>query len=125
MSITSRNNLKTEFISGTAATQAKFNDLIDSSYNTSDDSILIGPLGMTGSNGLVGPSGATSYNGLIGPGIPGNQVYPGLWISPGPTPALPSSVGSTGQVVFDTANAAFYICLSTNNWIQVKGSTSF
>jgi hypothetical protein len=59
MSIESRNTLKTGFVAGTAATQSKFADFIDSAYNRSDDSLVLGPTGINGTYGLLGPTGGT------------------------------------------------------------------
>ena len=53
MSIASRNTLKTGFVAGTAATATKFADLIDSAFNRNDDSLELGPTGMTGATGSV------------------------------------------------------------------------
>jgi len=134
MSIKSRNDLKTQFVSGTAATQDKFNDVFDSSYNRNDDSLLHGPIGQTGTNGLVGPSGVTSYNGLIGPsgatfnngliGPDGNTHYLGLWLDlSGPIPATSGATGSTGQVVI--SGTSVYICNSINSWIVIGATATF
>jgi len=108
MSIKSRNELKTQFVSGTAATQDKFNDIFDSSYNRNDDSVLQGPIGQTATNGLVGPAGPTHYTGL--------------WIDAlaptGPTGATAS--GATGQVIFE--GSAMYICTGLNTWTKFTQS---
>jgi hypothetical protein len=108
MSIKSRNQLKTQFVSGTAATQDKFNDVFDSSYNRNDDFLLQGPLGQTGANGLVGPTGATHYTGL--------------WIdtlaSTGPTGA--TAPGATGQVIFE--GSSMYICTGLDTWTKFTQS---
>lgn len=98
MSIISRNSLKASFVSGTAATQTKFDDLFDSMFNKNDDSLLEGPVGMTG--------------------------IKGLWLdetSGAPTGA--TSIGSTGQVVLDGPDV--YICNATDSWIKITGATSF
>ena len=134
MSSKSRINLKTEFVSGTAATQTKFEDLIDSSFNTYEDSVLLGPTGQTGTNGLVGPSGVTSYNGLIGPSGPGfdngllgptgSVHYLGLWLDlSGPIPATSGATGSTGQVVI--SGTSVYVCNSINSWILIGATATF
>jgi hypothetical protein len=122
MSTKSRINLKNDFVSGTAATQSKFEDLIDSSYNTYQDSVLLGPSGQTGTNGLVGPSGVTSYNGLKGPD--GATHYLGLWLDQsGATPGSSASTGSTGQVVI--SGTSVYICGGLNSWILIGATTTF
>lgn len=134
MSSKSRINLKLEFVSGTAATQTKFENIIDSSYNTSEDSILLGPIGQTGNRGLVGPIGLTSYNGLIGPGgtafnngllgPTGPTHYLGLWLDlTGSTPGSSAATGSTGQVII--SGTSIYICKSTNSWILIGATTTF
>ena len=133
MSSKSRINLKNEFVSGTAATQSKFEDLIDSSFNTYDDSVLVGPVGLTGTNGLVGPSGATHYNGLLGPdgathykgllGPDGATHYIGLWLSDNASPTGPTAPGSTGQVII--SGTSIYICSSLDNWILIGATSIF
>ena len=115
-------NLKTAFESGTAATQSKFEDLIDSSYNTTNDSVLMGPIGLTGTRGLVGPTGVTSYNGVKGPD--GATHYLGLWLDQsGSTPGSSASTGSTGQVVI--SGTAVYVCGGLNSWILIGATTTF
>jgi hypothetical protein len=122
MSSKSRINLKTEFVSGTAATQTKFENLIDSSYNTNEDSVLMGPIGLTGTKGLVGPTGTTSYNGVKGPD--GATHYLGLWLDQsGATPGSSASTGSTGQVVI--SGTAVYVCSGLNSWILIGATTTF
>jgi hypothetical protein len=134
MSSKSRINLKTAFASGTAATQSKFEDLIDSSFNTYQDSVLLGPSGQTGTNGLVGPVGVTSYNGLIGPsgsafnngllGPTGATHYLGLWLDlSGATPGSSAATGSTGQVVI--SGTSVYVCGGLNSWILIGATTTF
>lgn len=92
MSIISRNALKAEFISGTAATADKFADVFDSHYNRNDDSILAGPIGLTGTKGL--------WYGTIGA-----------------TPTTLSATGSTGQ--FATDGNFAYFCYAQNQWIAL------
>jgi hypothetical protein len=122
MSSKSRINLKSEFVSGTAATQSKFEDLIDSSYNTYQDSVLLGPSGQTGTNGLVGPAGVTSYNGVKGPD--GATHYLGLWLDQsGATPGSSASTGATGQVVI--SGTSIYVCGGLNSWILIGATTTF
>jgi hypothetical protein len=134
MSIKNRNTLKAEFVSGTAATSSKFDDIFDSHFNKYEDSVLAGPLGLTGTNGLVGPAGATFYNGLVGPagatfytgliGPGGATSYIGLWLdSTSAIPAGYTANGATGQVII--GGTAMYICTSTNNWLKFIGSTGF
>lgn len=134
MSSITRITLKTQFAAGTAATATKFGNLIDSAYNTNEDSVLIGPIGLTGTNGLVGPSGATHYNGLIGPsgathyngiiGPVGATHYTGLWLDLiGSTPGTAGSAGSTGQVIISGSDV--YICKGLNSWILIGATTTF
>ena len=122
MAIKNRTQLKSEFVSGTAATSSKFDDIFDSHFNKYEDSVLAGPSGLTGTNGLVGPSGATFYNGIIGPA--GATFYNGLWLdSVSAAPVGPTSTGVSGQIV--VSGTSIYICYSTNNWIKVAGAISF
>jgi hypothetical protein len=90
MSILSRNALKAEFISGTAATESKFGDLFDSSYNKNDDSVILGPTGITGSYGLW-------FNTI------------------GATPVSLSATGATGQIA--ASSEGFWVCVAQNTWI--------
>lgn len=134
MAIQNRTQLKSNFVSGTAATASKFDDIFDSHFNKYDDSVLAGPIGQTGTNGLIGPSGNTFYNGLIGPsgstfykgllGPIGSTHYSGLWIDDTASiPAGSTATGSTGQIV--VSGTSVYICYSTNNWIKLQGLTAF
>ena len=108
MAIKTRNTLKGLFAAGTAATQSKFDDLFDSHFNKGEDSILNGPVGLTGQNGLLGPSGATFYNGLLGrTGVTG--------------PTASYSAGTTGEVILD--GTAAYIHTGTV-WFKITGATS-
>ena len=122
MSQKSKLSLKSEFVSGTAATSAKFEDLIDSAYNKVDDSILYGPLGTTGKYGLLGPTGGT-YNGLIGPA--GTDFFVGLFVG-NSTPTGPTSSGATGQVsiVIGTTVSFLYVHNGTV-WTRFVGATSW
>jgi hypothetical protein len=104
MSIKNVNDLKNEFVSGTAATPDKFADLIDSAYNKANDSVLLGPIGQTGQNGLLGPTGSVFYNGLW---------YEYIGGSSGPIGATDS--GKPGQI-FANENG-LWICISEDNWI--------
>jgi hypothetical protein len=95
MSIISRNSLKSKFVSGTAATQSKFDDLFDSSYNKNDDSVLLGPTGITGAYGL--------------------------WFTNlGSTPTSLSATGSTGQVA--SGASGLWLCIAQNTWILLPSS---
>jgi hypothetical protein len=126
MSNKSRINLKNEFTSGTPASEEKFVDLIDSSYNVNDDSVLMGPIGITGSNGLVGPAGATHYNGLIGPD--GATHYIGLWMDYDSTPPTgPTATGEPGQVIYEDGPSGpyLYICVTENTWIRITAEDTF
>lgn len=104
MSVVNRSTLKTEFTTGTAATQQKFADMIDSSYNVFEDSILLGPSGSTGKYGLLGPTGGT---------------YIGLYVAPY-SAGFTGSSGATGQVVF--LNYDMYV-FSGVNWIKFGGTS--
>lgn len=120
MAIKTRNTLKGLFAAGTAATQSKFDDLFDSHFNKGEDSILNGPVGLTGQNGLLGPSGATFYNGLLGPS--GATFQTGLWLRTGVTgPTASYSAGTTGEVILD--GTAAYIHTGTV-WFKITGATS-
>jgi hypothetical protein len=124
MSIKSRNDLKAEFVSGTAATEQKFENIFDSHYNRYEDSVMIGPMGVTGSYGLLGPDGGT-YNGVLGPA--GSTFYNGLWLSTGSTPGSSAAAGSTGEVVFGSIGATgvdMYIN-DGSKWIKFSGTTDF
>ena len=100
MSIISRNALKAEFISGTAATQQKFEDVFDSSYNKNDDSVLIGPVGMTGTLGL--------------------------WFSSATAPGSSSSSGLTGQTILGSSGPTAYMYVHNGTqWFKFEGSASF
>jgi hypothetical protein len=126
MSQKSRINLKEDFSSGSFITEDKFADLIDSSFNTNDDSVLYGPLGLTGTNGLVGPAGATHYNGLVGPD--GATHYIGLWMDfLSPAPTGPSSIGEPGQTIYvdGPSGPYLYICINENTWIKVSVEDTF
>jgi hypothetical protein len=105
MSILSRNSLKAEFISGTAATSSKFGDIIDSSYNKNDDSLVLGPTGMTGVYGLLGPTGGT---------------YMGMYVSPYYA-GFTGSSGQTGQTIFISADMYVF---SGVNWIKFGGTSA-
>jgi|688.fasta_scaffold912711_1 hypothetical protein len=122
MSIKSRNSLKIDFAAGTAATSNKFEDLIDSTLNKNEDSLLNGPIGLTGTNGLIGPSGSTFYNGLVGPDTEEHQL--GLWLSLGASaPVGPTAEGIVGNVI--VSEDSMYICYETNSWLKIAGSTAF
>jgi len=102
MSIKSRNDLKLEFVSGTAATQDKFADVFDSHFNKESDSVLEGPLGMTGTKGL--------------------------WLdSTSAAPSGPSANGEQGQIIYESGPSAsyLYICIATNSWIRVLAEDTF
>jgi hypothetical protein len=111
MSVINRNNLKAEFQDGNMATEGYFADLIDSSYNRAEDSILMGPLGLTGKFGLLGPTGGTTY---------------GMHIISGPIPLSPTAAGSTAQVVLKSVGASgaeMYIH-NGNQWFYISSSGS-
>jgi len=97
MSIKGRTDLKSEFEHGKAATAEKFEDLIDSSFNRYEDSILAGPIGMTGTLGL--------------------------WLSESIAPTGSTSTGTPGE--FIVSGTAVYICHALNSWIKISGETQF
>jgi len=104
MSIESRNTLKTGFVAGTAATQSKFADFIDSAYNRSDDSLVLGPTGINGTYGLLGPTGGT---------------YMGMYICPFYA-GFTGASGRTGQTIFD--GYTMYV-FSGSNWVKFGGTS--
>jgi hypothetical protein len=126
MSIKNRNTLKSEFVSGTAATSSKFDDIFDSHFNKYEDSVLAGPLGLTGTNGLVGPDGATFFNGLIGPGgttfhngllgPDGETSYNGVWYTIiNDVPGSTGATGIAGQISADING--IWVCYEDNKWV--------
>lgn len=134
MAIKNRTQLKSSFVSGTAATATKFDDIFDSHFNKYEDSVLSGPSGLTGNNGILGPSGSTFFNGMIGPsgnifhngiiGPAGSTHYYGFWLDGmASVPYGPTANGVFGQII--VSGTSIYICYSTNNWIKVAGNTSF
>jgi len=111
MSIKSVIDLKTEFATGNRATSDSFGDLIDSSYNKNDDSLLKGPLGLTGKYGLQGPTGGTYFGGFV---------------SLGSTPGSSAATGSTGQMVFETSGATGYLYIHNGTrWFKFTGLSEF
>lgn len=111
MSIISRNAIKSKFETGKQATQANFEDLIDSSYNRSDDSVLLGPIGITGSYGLLGPTGGTHI---------------GLHLIGGSGPTGSTSLGSTGQVYIGSSGPTANLFIHNGTqWFKFVGSISF
>lgn len=133
--IKGRNALKAEFVSGTAATEDKFKDVFDSHYNRYEDSVLMGPIGLTGKyglqgptggtfNGLLGPAGSTFYNGLMGPN--GATHYSGIWLSTRDVPVGPTADGLKGELVFGSTGATvdMYIHNGTQ-WFKFSGNTTF
>ena len=126
MSIKSRNTLKSEFVAGTAATADKFADIFDSHFNKYEDSVLAGPVGLTGTNGLIGPDGATFFNGLLGPdgatffngliGPDGATSYNGIWYNVIDTvPGSTTSTGKVGQLCAD--DNGIWVCYAENQWV--------
>jgi hypothetical protein len=110
--MSSRSDLKNSFSTGNQATPAIFANLIDSTYNTTEDSLLLGPVGYTGSYGLIGPIGGT---------------YVGLFISSKTENPTPSSPGILGETFFSVngPTAYGYFCIGTDTWIRLPGSTAF
>jgi hypothetical protein len=104
MSIQSRNTLKTGFVAGTAATQSKFADIIDSAFNRNDDSLVLGPTGITGTYGLLGPTGGT---------------YMGMYVCPAYA-GFTGASGITGQTVFQGYDMFVF---SGVNWVKFGGTS--
>ena len=110
MIITS-NELKAEFSNGNQATEESFGNLIDSMYIKSEDSLLLGPLGLTGNYGLLGPSGGTHI---------------GLYLSGSTAPTGYTASGSTGQVIISITGGTGYVYLHNGNqWLKIEASASF
>ena len=124
MSIKNRNTLKNLFLNGSMATEDNFADMIDSPYNRAEDSVLMGPLGVTGTYGLIGPTGGT-YNGVKGPA--GSTHFYGLFLSTSATaPMSPKSAGITGEVYFDTTGATAYTFIYDGSvWIRIVGDVNW
>lgn len=109
MAITSRATNKTNFASGTAATGDKFVNLFDSMYSKYDDSVMLGPVGVSGLYGLIGPTGGTHYG-----------VYP----SGGSAPTGSSASGYTGQfIVAATGGTVFGYFHDGVQWYRFAGAT--
>ena len=106
------NALKALFSIGEQATEDSFTDLIDSSYNKSEDSILLGPLGLTGRYGLLGPTGGT---------------YLGLYLSGKTGPLGPTDAGATGETVLykDGGNAVYVYIHNGSRWFRFDGVYDF
>jgi hypothetical protein len=111
MSVINRNNLKAEFQDGNMATESYFTDLIDSSYNRAEDSLLVGPVGMTGKFGLLGPTGGT---------------YVGSYIIVTP-PTAYNAPGSTGQIAFRNTGStgADMFMHNGTQWYRFSGTRTF
>jgi hypothetical protein len=122
MSIQTRSTLKAGFTSGSQATSEKFDNLIDSAYNKSEDSLLFGPLGLTGNYGLLGPSGGTNY-GLLGPS---GGTYIGFYLYGSTAPTGSTASGSTGQVIISITGGSGSLYLHNGSqWFVLPGLTSF
>jgi hypothetical protein len=122
MSVKNRNTLKSAFSNGLMATEENFEDLIDSPYSRAEDSVLMGPVGITGTFGLIGPTGGT-YNGLIGPS--GSTYYIGLFLGT-TAPTGPSSSGRSGEVIFDSIGATPYVYIHNGvSWFRLVGATNW
>jgi hypothetical protein len=129
MSHLNNSDLKALFISGTAATPAKFASLIDSSWNViQNDNILLGPTSATANAFGYYVPGYTGTTGFV----PGYTAYTGLWGLVGPTGSanglwyeflndvpvgLTGTTGVTGQIYADTN--ALYICLGSGEWLSI------
>ena len=117
MSAKGRDAIKADFVSGTAATEDKFVDLVDSARNMVDDYLMLAASGHTGTYGMVGPTGGTA-NGLVGP--TGATFYTGMYlVAP---PAGPTSAGNAYQVA--AAGGTFYFH-DGDYWNAVAGTTAF
>lgn len=130
MSHLNNTDLKALFVSGTAATPAKFASLIDSSWNIiQNDNVLLGPTSATANAFGYYIEG---YTGSTGAWIPGYTAYTGLWGLVGPTGSanglwyevlnnvpvgLTGTTGVTGQIYADTN--ALYICLGSGDWLAI------
>lgn len=126
------NDLKDIFSTGNQANESAFGDLLDSAYNKSDDSILLGPLGITGTYGLIGPSGGTHF-GLLGPiggthyGLigPAGGTFKGLYLSSkGATEVSPGTSGSIGETIIypDGANIVYMFIHDGIQWMRFTGT---
>jgi hypothetical protein len=115
MSIYNRNALKAEFQTGNQATQASFADMIDSAYNKYEDSVLLGPIGVTGSYGLLGPTGGTFIGTYIISTVPGSTNSPG---ATGQI-AFQNNVGGTGST-----GVNMYIH-NGSQWFKFSGTNTF
>lgn len=123
MSVKNRNTLKSAFSNGLMATEDNFADLIDSPYNRAEDSVLMGPVGITGTFGLIGPTGGT-YNGLKGPS--GATHYTGLFLSNSTAPTGPGSTGIAGEIIFVSTGATPYAYIHNGiSWFRLVGATNW
>ena len=124
MSVKNRNTLKAQFSNGLMATEDNFADMIDSPYSRAEDSVLMGPAGITGTFGLIGPTGGT-YNGLRGPA--GSTHYVGLFLSTSATaPTGPGSTGTSGEIYFQSTGATPYAYIHNGvSWFRVIGATTW
>jgi hypothetical protein len=102
MSIKTRTQLVAQTATGQQASASKFEDMIDSAYNKAEDSILAGPIGLTGSIGL--------------------------WVS-ATAPTSKNSSGSTGQIAFGltgATGATSYMFVHTGSqWVRSQVETTF
>ena len=124
MSVINRTSLKAEFATGNRATSSYFEDLIDSAFNKAEDSVILGPVGITGKSGLIGPTGST-HNGLIGPS--GATFYTGFYLI-GTTPGATNSPGSIGQVAFNNNVGSTSVDMYIHNgsqWFKFSGTNTF
>jgi hypothetical protein len=135
MSVKNRNTLKSEFANGTMATEEKFANMIDSPYNRAEDSLLLGPAGITGTyglkgptgggyNGVLGPIGSTHYNGLLGP--TGSTHYTGFFLSKlAAAPTGPNAPGTIGEIFIMTGTTAYTYMHTGISWIRIVGATAW
>ena len=100
MSSKTRNSLKAEFVAGTAATATKFEDLIDSAYNNTDDALLLGPTGSTGNYGI--------------------------YLSSTVTAPTAGGTGVQGELrLIATGSTAYAYIHNGTQWFRLAGATSF
>lgn len=82
-----------------------------------------GPAGATGAAGPTGPQGATGSAGATGPqGDVGATGMSGIvWAT---APTANTDPGIAGQAAYDVGGN-LYICVDTNTWAKLSGTTSW
>lgn len=115
MAIKSISDLKTEFSTGNRATSDSFGDLIDSSFNKYEESVLLGPIGLTGKYGLRGPTGATYFGSYIS----STSISPSVPVSSGAT-------GYIGQMIFSSTGGTGTLYIHNGSqWFKFTGLSEF